>query len=106
MTMMEGDEWTVTIANGTLFTSVAASALPPLNPGFYFSGPTTSPSLPYTVSGAEIIMIHYSILKKDADVRPIPTLDPKVLLLLIGLLSGAVLWRSRQRPSSSSKAKQ
>jgi hypothetical protein len=95
MTMMEGDEWTITIANGTQFTTAAAGTLPPLNAGFYFVGPTTTPPLPYTVSGNGTIMIHYAILKRNADAQPIPTLDPRALLLLIGLLSGAVFLRSR-----------
>jgi hypothetical protein len=94
MTMREGDEWTITIEDGTQFTSAAAGTLPPLNAGFRFSGPTTTPPLPYTVPGSGPIMIHYAILR-NTGTQPIPTLDPKALLLLIGLLSGAVFLRSR-----------
>ncbi|MCL2308486.1 MAG: DUF5979 domain-containing protein, partial [Proteobacteria bacterium] len=100
LSLAEGDTKTVTVPTGTRCTAASAGALPPLNSGFRYNGPTTNPALPFTVplptSANGIVTINYGIQKIDANL-PIPTLDLKALLLLIGLLTGFVFWQSRRR---------
>ncbi|MDR2710489.1 MAG: DUF5979 domain-containing protein [Burkholderiales bacterium] len=93
--LAEGDESQASIASGTTCGSAVAGTLPALNSSFYFVGPTTNPSLPYTVNAAGTIIINYAIAKRNAN-EPIPTLDPKALLMLIGLLTGLAFWQRKR----------
>jgi hypothetical protein len=99
LSLAEGEWKTVTVPTGTVCSLASAAGLPPLNSGFAYIGPTMNPALPYTAAQNGIVTINYSIvstvLPRMAP-EPIPTLDPKALLLLIGLLSGLMLWQRRQ----------
>jgi hypothetical protein len=96
--LAEGEKSRISLLAGTTCTSAVRGMLPTLNGGYSFTGPTTDPALPYTVSANSAIAITYGILKASPPSNlPIPALDPRALLLLIGLLSGAVFWRSRRQ---------
>jgi len=101
--MMEGDTVTVTMPATVTLESAAATTLPKLNAGYVFDGPTTTPSLPQNAgdNDGHTITILYGIkpLQSLGPTKPIPTLDLRGLLLLIGMLSGLALWWSRRRPA-------
>jgi hypothetical protein len=96
LSLAEGNKRVEVVKSGTVCSSATAGALPSLNSGFRYEGPTTTPPLPYTVNQNGTVTIHYGIRKIDS--VPIPTLDSKALLLLIGLLSGLMLWRQSRQP--------
>jgi hypothetical protein len=98
--LMEGEEATVTVPTGTV-CSATRGVLPSLanNLDFRYDGPTTTPAMPFTVNANGTVIIHYGIVPVIRNLpTPIPTLDPKALLLLIGLLSGLVFWRQSRQP--------
>jgi hypothetical protein len=100
--MAEGDQVILSIPVGAQCTSASAGALPPLNFGYYFSGPVMTPSVPFAVSPGLTVAIQYTVNRSASGPMPIPALDARALLLLMGLLSGLAFWQ-RQRRSSVRK---
>jgi len=103
--LAEGDVTTASVPAGAACTTAVAGALPTLNSAFYWNGPTTQPAFsaaaPFAVNAPGTITVFYGPALKNPPPtnQPIPTLAPKALLLLMGLLIGVVFWRSRrQRP--------
>jgi len=96
--LAEGEQATVAVPSGTVCTSATMGAMPPLTSGFHYSGPTMTPPLPYTARQGDNVDIRYVISPPapPQENLPIPALDPKALLLLIGLLAGAMFWQVRQ----------
>ncbi|MDR2174159.1 MAG: DUF5979 domain-containing protein [Burkholderiales bacterium] len=97
LSLAEGDSYEVIVPQGTSCTAATMGGLPPLNNGFLYNGPTTSPTLPYAANNG-ILTINYAIVlaRGTTEVTPIPTLDMKALLLLTGLLSGLMFWQVRR----------
>ncbi|MCL2308925.1 MAG: DUF5979 domain-containing protein, partial [Proteobacteria bacterium] len=98
LSLVEGETRTEAVRVGAVCTATRG-ALPPLNAGFAYEGPTVTGGWPYTVTHGDEITIGYRILPPlppPANNVPIPTLDPKGLLLLIGLLGGAMFWQRKR----------
>jgi hypothetical protein len=98
--LQEGDTATLNVAQGASCAAARGTTLPMLNGGFTYSAPNISTgSWPYVAgqSGSASVWYIISAPPPVANV-PIPALDPKALLLLIGLLlAGAMFWQSRQK---------
>jgi hypothetical protein len=103
--LAEGEQATVAVPRGSSCTA-SRGAMPTLNSGFYFDSPVTMPlNFLSAVNSSGNVYILYGIKKQNNEPpKPIPALDPKALLLLMGLLSGVVFWRSRQRQPDRGRA--
>jgi len=98
LALAEGDRAIVALPIGSSCTGTKGM-LPTLNAGYSFSDPKVSGNWPYSVTHDDSLTLWYVILPPSPQPTsvPIPTLDEKALMLLIGLLAGLALWQGRQR---------
>ncbi|MCL2307900.1 MAG: IPTL-CTERM sorting domain-containing protein, partial [Proteobacteria bacterium] len=96
--MRVGETAGYSVPDGISCTASVVSRPNPIS-GYRWSGETYSLGKTFTTRARgtdDNEIVTHSLQRMDANV-PIPTLDPKALLLLIGLLSGFAFWQQRRQ---------
>jgi hypothetical protein len=109
-----GYVWTSTMIEGAFAKysvpsdancSLTTSVRPALRDTHYWDvNKPSDPVSPFFVSAPVDAIAVHEIKERAVPGIPIPALDLRALLLLMGLLTGLVFWQSRQRPPSRDKA--
>jgi hypothetical protein len=97
--MHVGDKAGYSIPVGLTCTTDVISKPSP-NSGYEWRGETYSLQKTFVTRDAdEDGVVTHNLQQRNNTAAPIPTLDPKALLLLIGLLTGFAFWQSRNQRS-------